>query len=138
MRILEIKYKKRKINQHVDTSSDKNRDETYLPNMQAISNLNNIFNRLLRRFTPCNDIIKYIALILFMFIFYNFKAQVITITISMENVSLGEILQEIKKQSGKNILYNNNKVDIYKKESINIENLTLTEALDECLRNKDL
>ncbi|MBN2519765.1 MAG: STN domain-containing protein, partial [Bacteroidales bacterium] len=84
------------------------------------------------------NVIIFFSIVIFLGCFNTINAQEKTITIKMENVSLGEILQEIKKQSGKNILYNNNRVDIYKKESINIENLTLTEALDECLRNKDL
>jgi hypothetical protein len=60
------------------------------------------------------------------------------ITMKMEDVSLGDILQEIKRQSGKNILYNNNKVDKYKHETIDIKNASLDEALKECLKNKKL
>ncbi|MBN2519342.1 MAG: secretin and TonB N-terminal domain-containing protein, partial [Bacteroidales bacterium] len=66
------------------------------------------------------------------------NAQNLTISIKMENASLGKILQEIKKQSGKNILYNNTLVDEYKDESVNIENMTLEEALKMCLKNKKL
>ncbi|MBN2763646.1 MAG: carboxypeptidase-like regulatory domain-containing protein, partial [Bacteroidales bacterium] len=66
------------------------------------------------------------------------NAQEIRITIHLENVSLGEILHEIKIQSGKNILYNNNKVDGYRNESVHIADATLEDALKECLKGKHL
>ena len=66
------------------------------------------------------------------------NAQGFRISITKENISLGEILQEIKKQSGKNILYNNTKVDSYINESIDIHNATVDEALKKCLMGKDL
>jgi hypothetical protein len=66
------------------------------------------------------------------------NAQDESITIRKENVSLGEILQEVRAQSGKNILYNNTKVDVYNNESINLANVSLAEALKECLKGKNL
>jgi hypothetical protein len=68
----------------------------------------------------------------------NMNSQDKKISLKMEHVSLGEILKEIKKQSGKNILFNNNKVDRYNDESVNLNNVTLEEALKECLKGKNL
>jgi hypothetical protein len=65
-------------------------------------------------------------------------SQEIKLNIKMEKVTLGEILQEIKKQSHKNILYNNKNIDIYKNESINVANSTLENALNKCLEGKNL
>ncbi|MBN2519344.1 MAG: carboxypeptidase-like regulatory domain-containing protein [Bacteroidales bacterium] len=77
-------------------------------------------------------------LMLLTFLSLNIKAQNLTVTIKKENVPLGEILQEIKKQSGKNILYNNTIVDVYKNESIDLSDVTVEEALNECLKGKNL
>ncbi len=81
---------------------------------------------------------KVIAIIILLINYISINAQDVTITLKMENATLGEILQEIKKQSGKNILYNNNKVDVYKNESINLKSVTLEKALEECLKGKNL
>ncbi len=68
----------------------------------------------------------------------NLAAQKNSVTMSMQNIALGEILQEIKLQSGRSILYNNDVVDVYKNESISIKNLTVLKALEECLKGKNL
>ncbi len=83
-------------------------------------------------------VVKRLLFTLLIFFTLNSNAQENRITLTMENVSLGDILQEIKKQSGKNILYNNTKVDIYQHESLKIKNATLDDVLKECLNNKDL
>ncbi|MBN2519402.1 MAG: TonB-dependent receptor [Bacteroidales bacterium] len=64
--------------------------------------------------------------------------QEISITIRLGHATLGEILQEIKNQSRKSILYNNTIVDVYKNETINLTNAPLEEALNECLKEKNL
>ncbi len=60
------------------------------------------------------------------------------ISITKEHVSLAEILLEIKMQSGKSILFNNDLINTYKNESINIKNADLEEALKQCLEGKNL
>jgi hypothetical protein len=60
------------------------------------------------------------------------------ISISMKNASLHEILLEIKKQSGKNIVYNNNLIEKYNKESIDFKNAKLEDALEKVLDGKSL
>lgn len=87
---------------------------------------------------PCPCICTF----LFLFLFISFSSAASAdnrlITISMEDVGLGDILQEIKRQSGKNILYNNSKIDGYDHESLHVQDATLDEALRECLKGKDL
>jgi hypothetical protein len=56
----------------------------------------------------------------------------------MKNVSLHEILKEIKDQSAKNILYNNNLIDKYDSETVVLKNVELEEALEKVLEGKDL
>ena len=83
-----------------------------------------------------NDVFKLFLLAILLAVFTNINAQNTTITIKMKNVRLSDILQEIKNQSGKSILYNNSFVDVYKNESITLNNVTLEEALKECLKIK--
>lgn len=70
--------------------------------------------------------------------FISFAQTGANITIKLENVKLSDILQEIKVQSGKSLLYSNTKVDKYQNESINIKNASLDKALKECLKNKGI
>jgi hypothetical protein len=65
-------------------------------------------------------------------------AQQQLISISMKNVSLHEILLEIKRQSGKNIVYNNNLIEKYNKESIDMKNVRVEDALKKVLEGKSL
>jgi hypothetical protein len=85
-----------------------------------------------------NLVLKLLVLLMFISFPEIIKSQELRINIQLENVSLGDILQEIKKQSKKNILYNNKKVDVYKNQTIKLVNATLEEALKECLKNKNL
>ena len=61
-----------------------------------------------------------------------------TISISMKNVSLHEILMEIKKESGKNIVYNNNLIEKYNNESVTLKKVSFEEALNKVLEGKRL
>ena len=91
-----------------------------------------------QQWNPCPCLAKLLFLLLVLSISHAASADELLISITMEGVSLGEILQEIKRQSGKNILYNNSKIDRYDHESIHIVKATLDEALHECLQGKDL
>ena len=66
------------------------------------------------------------------------SAQTPLLNLSMKNVSLHEILLEIKKQSGKNIVYNNNLIEKYGNESIELKNARLEDALKKVLEGKEL
>jgi len=66
------------------------------------------------------------------------SAQTQTINLSMKNASLHEILLEIKKQSSKNIVYNNNLIDKYSHESIELKNVKIKDALKIVLDKKEL
>ena len=65
-------------------------------------------------------------------------AQAPTISISVKDVSLHTILLEIKKQSGRNIVYNNNAIEKYSHESVELKNVTVEEALKKVLDGKEL
>jgi hypothetical protein len=76
-------------------------------------------------------------------LFLNFQslhlsAQNHLLNLSMKNVSLHEILMEIKKQSGKNIVFNNNLIDKYNNETIELKNAKLDDALKKVLEGKEL
>ncbi len=65
-------------------------------------------------------------------------AQQSQISITKQHVSLTEILKSIKEQSGKSLLYNNDLIDRYQDESIDIKKASLEEALKQCLKGKNL
>jgi hypothetical protein len=79
---------------------------------------------------------------LFVFIlctqFLQLSAQTPTINLTMKQVSLHEILMEIKKQSGKNIVFNNNLIEKYNNESIELKNVKLEDALKKVCEGKEL
>jgi hypothetical protein len=56
----------------------------------------------------------------------------------MKSTTLHEILLEIKKQSGKDIVYNNNLIDKFNNETIDIKNAKLEEVLNKALEGKPL
>ncbi len=58
------------------------------------------------------------------------------ISLNMQNVPLSKILKEVKKQSGKSILFSNKLVDRYQHETIRLQNADLEEALDKILEGK--
>ena len=60
------------------------------------------------------------------------------INIFFKNKGLNEILLEVKKQSSKNMVFNNNLIEQYKNETIEIKNVTLEEALKKILDGKKL
>jgi hypothetical protein len=66
------------------------------------------------------------------------SAQPPMLTLSMKKVSLHEILKEIKTQSGKDIVYNNNLIDKYDNETIELKNAKLEDALKKALEGKPL
>lgn len=65
-------------------------------------------------------------------------AQAPKLNLTMKNVSLHEVLKEIKKQSGENIVYNNNLIDKYSNQSFDLKNVTVEEALKKVLEGKKL
>jgi hypothetical protein len=78
-------------------------------------------------------------LILFLNVqFLQLSAQTQAINLSLKNISLHKILMEIKKQSGKNIVYNNNLIEKYTNETIEVNNETLEAALNKILERKNL
>jgi hypothetical protein len=66
------------------------------------------------------------------------SAQEPLINITMKNASLHEILMEIKKQSGKDLIYNNNLIDIFNNETINLRNAKTEDVLKKALEGKNL
>ncbi|HEY4787253.1 MAG TPA: carboxypeptidase-like regulatory domain-containing protein, partial [Bacteroidales bacterium] len=56
----------------------------------------------------------------------------------MKNTTLDAVLKEIKRQSGKNIIYNNNLLDKYNNETFELKNVTLEDALQTILEGKNL
>ena len=66
------------------------------------------------------------------------SAQAQFINLKMNSVSLHEILMEIKKQSGKDIIYNNNLIDIFKNETVNLKNAKTEDVLKKVLDGKNL
>jgi hypothetical protein len=66
------------------------------------------------------------------------SAQSQFINLKMNNVSLHEILLEIKRQSGKDIIYNNNLTDIFKNETIELRNAKTEDVLKKVLEGKNL
>jgi hypothetical protein len=66
------------------------------------------------------------------------SAQTPMLNLSMKKVSLHDILMEIKKQSGKNMVYNNNLIEKYNDETIELKNAKIEDALKKVLEGKDL
>jgi hypothetical protein len=90
--------------------------------------------RLIHRFSS----LKF-AFVLFMLILgTNMFAQVTLLNLSFKNATLHEILLEIKKQSGQNIVFNNNLIDKYNNESFNLRSISLEDALKKILEGKAL
>ena len=85
-----------------------------------------------------NTKFKWLFLIILSSQFLHLSAQTPTITLSLKNASLHEILMEIKKQSNKNIVYNNNLIEKYNNETIELKNAKLEEALKKALEGKKL
>ncbi len=85
-----------------------------------------------------SGILKISLTLLFTFYFSNTIAQDTYINLSMKNTSLHEILLEIKQQSGKNIIFNNNLIDQYQDESVDLKAVSLEVALRSALEGKNL
>ena len=62
------------------------------------------------RIINIKNILFKISFFIFLILSINLSAQQISINLNMENVSLSKILSEVKKQSGKSILFNNGNV----------------------------
>ena len=91
----------------------------------------NELQRIEKRKRKAYYIVSYGLLIFFLIInSLPLSAQTHMLNISMKNVSLHEILLEIKKQSGKNIVYNN--------ETLELKNANLENALKKILAEKSL
>lgn len=86
----------------------------------------------------CLSFEKSLLVISFFLIVLNSSAQNSNITLSLKNVTLEEVLKEIKEQSGKSILYNNNLIEKFNNESIDIKNLYFEEVLKQILNPKKL
>lgn len=82
--------------------------------------------------------IKFVLILLMVFLSTKVIAQEPLINISFKNAKLHEVLLEIKKQSGRDIIYNNNLVDNYVNESFNFKNSSIDEALKKVLEGKNL
>lgn len=82
--------------------------------------------------------IKLAIQLLFLALNINVNAQSTNIYISEKDITLQEILIEIKKQSGMNIVFNNNLIERYKNEYTDIRNVSVEEALNKILSGKKL
>ncbi|MDR2413898.1 MAG: carboxypeptidase-like regulatory domain-containing protein, partial [Odoribacteraceae bacterium] len=60
------------------------------------------------------------------------------VTLSMKNVPLREVLKEIQRQSGYDFLYTHERVEEVGNVSVDVQNLDLEQAMEECLRNTSL
>lgn len=60
------------------------------------------------------------------------------ISLSVKNVTLDVVLKEIKRQSGKEMVYNNNLIDKYGNETFEFKNLRVEDALKIVLEKKSL
>ena len=76
--------------------------------------------------------------VLLCFNILHLSAETPLLNLTMQNVSLHEILKKIKELSGKNILYNNNLIDKFTNETIELKNATLEDALRKILEGKEL
>lgn len=65
-------------------------------------------------------------------------AQQTKLSFSYENISLKKFFKEIEKQSEFYFMYNNSKIDVKRKVSIHVEQLTIYQILDKVLRNADI
>jgi hypothetical protein len=102
---------------------------------------NNIFKRLtkLERIRKlCYATLRWFFILLISLQCVQLSAQVPLINITMKNVSLHEILMEIKKQSGKGLIYNNNLIDIFNNETIDLKNAKTEDVLKKILEGKNL
>jgi hypothetical protein len=101
---------------------------------------NIIFNRKkkLERRKLCHATITCLFILRFSLQSLQLSAQEPLINLTMKNMSLHEILMEIKKQSGKDLIYNNNLIDIYNNETINLKNAKTEDALKKVLEGKNL
>ncbi|RPH31900.1 MAG: hypothetical protein EHM93_11560 [Bacteroidales bacterium] len=81
---------------------------------------------------------KWLFVILVCFLGLNLSAQTLLINLSVKKGSLHEILKEIKKQSGKNIVYNNNLIDKYNDETVDLKDAKLEDVLKKVLEGKEL
>lgn len=61
------------------------------------------------------------------------RAQLTTVTLSMENVKVGEVFQELKKQTQLDFFYSNNEVNVDKRVSIDVKDAPLDQVLREVL-----
>jgi len=55
------------------------------------------------------------------------------ITLNVQNVPLGKVFREIRRQSGYFFLYNNEEINKAEKVSLNVKGMDLQEALEKCL-----
>ena len=62
-------------------------------------------------------------------------AQVLKVSIKKNNVSIETVLQELEKQSGYTLFYNDNQVKLNKKVSINATDASVEEVLNQALKN---
>ena len=62
-------------------------------------------------------------------------AQVLKVSIKKSNVSIETVLQELEKQSGYTLFYNDNQVKLNKKVSVNVTDASIEEVLNQALKN---
>src|ERR1700716_4557117 len=61
-----------------------------------------------------------------------------TVTLSRTHVSLVYVFEEIQRQTGYNFLYTYEELERVGPVDVDLQNVSLTEAMDRCLRNKAL
>lgn len=66
------------------------------------------------------------------------RAQMKRVSLDMENVQLGQILKELKKQTGLRFFYNEEKLQQVGRREVNVKDKALVEVLDEILMGTNL
>lgn len=81
---------------------------------------------------------RFLCLTLAIFFSGNLLAQENRINISLNNTTVEVVLNEIRNQSDVNIIYNHEELKACPKISVNIKNLTVEDALKQCLKDTKL
>lgn len=79
-----------------------------------------------------------LLLFCFMCVFFTLHAQTNRLTVRLKHVSLGQVFELIQKQSEFIIFYKDNQVDLTHLVSVNAENLTIEEVLEQALKKTGL
>jgi CarboxypepD_reg-like domain/TonB-dependent Receptor Plug Domain/Secretin and TonB N terminus short domain len=96
------------------------------------------FARTLRRFKPVLIMKLIVAIILAACLQVSARSYSQLITLKERNIPVEQLLQKIKSQSGYNFFYNLKTLKLVGRVSIDVKNVTITQALDICFQNTPL